>query len=191
MKLIIGLGNPGPRYRNTRHNLGFLCLDEWSRAHRKSFKSDALYEYLVLRNAVMIKPLTWMNLSGDAAKAASRKWEISESLVVYDDLELPLGAVRVRGGGGDGGHNGMKSLFDVLPADELKRLRLGIGKDPSRDAADYVLDEIPATDKQALEPVIKKAVEFIDIYINRDFTAVLNEFSKWKKSYSGPLGPES
>lgn len=150
-----------------------------------------MFDYLALRNAVMIKPLTWMNLSGNAAKAAARKWDISESMVVYDDLELPLGALRVRGGGGDGGHNGMKSLFEALPADELKRLRIGIGKDLTKDAADYVLEEIPADEHQALEPVMKKAVELIDIYINRDFNAVLNEFSKWKKSYSGPLGPES
>jgi len=184
MKLILGLGNPGPRYQNTRHNLGYLCLEEWSRAHKRSFQSDKLYDYISFKNAVLIKPTTWMNLSGEAARAATRRWDISESLVVYDDLELPIASLRVRGGGGDGGHNGMKSLFEVLPADDLKRLRLGIGKDQSMDAADYVLDELSAEELLAIKPAISKATELIDIYVNRDFTAVLNEYSKWMKSYS-------
>lgn len=191
MKLIIGLGNPGPQYQNTRHNLGFQCLDQWSRAHKKGFKTDKLYDYLATREAVLIKPNTWMNRSGDAARDALRRWDVSESLVVYDDLELPLGSIRVRGGGGDGGHNGMKSLFEVLPAEELKRLRIGIGKDQSLDAADYVLQELPAAESQALMPVLSKAAGFLDVYINRDFSAVLNEYSRWIKSYSGQSGPES
>jgi len=191
MKLIIGLGNPGPRYQNTRHNLGYLCLDQWCLAHKKGFKTDKLFDYLSHKDCVMIKPNTWMNCSGDAARAALSRWDISESLVVYDDLELPLASLRVRGGGGDGGHNGMKSLFEGLPADELKRLRLGIGKDPSLDAADYVLQELPAEDSLALKPLLVKAAELLDIYINRDFTAVLNEYSKWMRSYSGTSGPES
>ena len=184
MKLIIGLGNPGPRYQNTRHNLGYLCLDEWSRARKRAFQTDKLYDYIIFKDAVLIKPSTWMNRSGEAARAALHKWDIDESMVIYDDLELPLASLRVRGGGGDGGHNGMKSLFEVLPADDLKRLRLGIGKDQSVDAADYVLDELTAEELLAIKPVISKATELIDIYINRDFTAVLNEYSKWMKSYS-------
>ncbi|HPN40989.1 MAG TPA: aminoacyl-tRNA hydrolase [Candidatus Cloacimonadota bacterium] len=194
MKLILGLGNPGPRYEHTRHNLGYLCLDEWSRAGKRAFHSDKLFDYISLKNAVLIKPTTWMNRSGEAARAALRRWDISESMVVYDDLELPLANLRVRGGGGDGGHNGMKSLFEVLPAADLKRLRLGIGKDPSQNVVDYVLDELAAEELLALKPVISKAVELIDIYINRDFTAVLNEYSKWMKSYSAssaPAGAES
>jgi PTH1 family peptidyl-tRNA hydrolase len=191
MKLIIGLGNPGPRYQNTRHNLGYLCLDQWGLSHKKGFKVDKLFDYLSIKDCVLIKPTTWMNCSGDAVRAALSRWDISESLVVYDDLELPLASLRVRGGGGDGGHNGMKSLFEVLPADDLKRLRLGIGKDPSLDAADYVLQELPAEDSLAMKPVLSKAVELLDIYLTRDFTAVLNEYSKWMRSYSGPAGPES
>lgn len=191
MKLILGLGNPGSRYQNTRHNLGYLCLDEWCRAHKKAFQTDRLFDYLKFKDTVLIKPTTWMNRSGEAARAALLRWDASECLVVYDDIELPLASLRVRGGGGDGGHNGMKSLFDVLPADDLKRIRLGIGKNPLIDTADFVLEELTAEEMLAMKPVLAKASELIDIYINRDFTAVLNDYSKWMKSYSAPSGPVS
>lgn len=191
MKLILGLGNPGAHYQNTRHNLGFLCLDHWCRTHKKGFISDEHYDYLLFKNAILLKPGTWMNRSGDAVRIALRRWDISESLVVYDDLELPPGSLRIRNGGGDGGHNGIKSLFEILPAQELKRFRIGIGKDESMDAADYVLHDISAAENEVLQPLLNKAVELLNIYIHRDFTAVLNEYSKWMKSYSSPKGVES
>jgi len=191
VKLILGLGNPTERYQDTRHNLGFMCLDLWCRTHKKRFKSDDLYDYIILKDAVLLKPATWMNRSADAIRPALKRWNISESLVVYDDLELPAGSMRVRSGGGDGGHNGIKSLFEVLPSDTLKRIRLGIDKDARMDAAEYVLQKIPADQEELIQPMLEKAVQLLDIYINRDFTAVLNEYSKWKKSYSRPNELES
>ncbi|NLK49114.1 MAG: peptidyl-tRNA hydrolase, partial [Candidatus Cloacimonetes bacterium] len=154
-------------------------------------KSDDLYDYIILKDAVLLKPATWMNRSANAVRPALKRWNISESLVVYDDLELPAGSMRVRSGGGDGGHNGIKSLFEVLPSDTLKRIRLGIDKDTRMDAAEYVLQKIPADQEVLIQPMLEKAVQLLDIYINRDFTAVLNEYSKWKKSYSRPKELES
>lgn len=191
MKLILGLGNPGAKYQHTRHNLGFLCLDKWCQIQKKSFKADANYDYIALKDAVLLKPGTWMNRSSEAVRHALKRWDISDSLVVYDDLELPEGTLRVRSGGGDGGHNGIKSLFEVLPANDLKRLRLGIGKDLSMDAADYVLQSFNAEQLEAVAPALDKAVELINLYIHRDFTAVLNEYSKWMKSYSSQKELES
>lgn len=172
------------RYQNTRHNIGFICLDEWARSHKKAFKQDAMFAYTITPKAVLIKPLTWMNCSGQAAREALRRWDIDQSLVIYDDLELSAGSLRIRSTGSDGGHNGIKSLLEVISGNELKRFRLGIGKEENSNAKDYVLQAPTDEQMQAIQPAIHKAVEFLDIFINRDFTAVLNEYSKWKKSYS-------
>lgn len=105
-------------------------------------------------------------------------------MVIYDDLELSAGSLRIRSTGSDGGHNGIKSLLEVISGNELKRFRLGIGKEENSNAKDYVLQAPTDEQMQAIQTAIHKAVEFLDIFINRDFTAVLNEYSKWKKSYS-------
>ncbi|MDZ4182998.1 MAG: aminoacyl-tRNA hydrolase, partial [Candidatus Cloacimonadaceae bacterium] len=153
MKLIIGLGNIGEDYSHTRHNVGFLCLDEWARARKKSFSADRDFDFIKLDQAVLLKPKTYINLSGMALKIALERWKASEVLVVYDDLELPLADLRIRSGGGDGGHNGMKSLSEVLPYDELKRIRVGIGRDTELDPADYVLRDFTVDELTAIKPM--------------------------------------
>ncbi len=185
MKLIIGLGNPTIEYRNTRHNIGFICLERWAAKHGNSFSHDKLFDYLCLKDTVLLKPNTFMNCSGEALKVALSKWKITETLVIHDDLELEPTVLRIRQGGGDGGHNGMKSLFTVLPPSDLKRIRIGIGRNPDISVTDYVLSEIPEAEWVLFNPVLELAGKFVDTYIKYDFDSMLNDYSTWKKSYSG------
>lgn len=185
MKLIIGLGNPTPEYQNTRHNLGFICLERWAAKHGINWSHEHVFDYLCDKGTVLIKPNTWMNRSGEALKLALERWKITDTMVIYDDLELDTAVLRIRKGGGDGGHNGMKSLFTAIPPKELKRIRIGIGRGDETEAYDHVLSEIPAEEWELYNPVLLLASKFIDTYIRYDFDQVLNEFSIWKKSYSG------
>ena len=185
MKLIIGLGNPTREYQNTRHNLGFICLDLWADRHGKGWTQTPEYDYLCVSDTALLKPNTYMNRSGDALKLAMARWKVSDILVIYDDLELDTAALRIRRGGGDGGHNGMKSLFTAIPPSELKRIRLGIGRISDVEAYDHVLSEIPEADWELFKPSILLVTKFMDTYIKYDFDQVLNDYSIWKKSYSG------
>lgn len=185
MKLIIGLGNPGKEYDNNRHNLGFICLDQWAQSREKKFAKGANFDYIVMENVILIKPKTYMNNSGEAVKQVLEKWKVNEFLVVYDDIELPIAKIRIRQGGGDGGHNGIKSLLKVIPPEELKRIRIGVGRNKAIAPRDYVLSDILPEEKVLLNSVLALAGKFIDIYIKYDFNTVLNEYSIWKKSCSG------
>ncbi len=188
MKLILGLGNPTNEYRQTRHNIGFICLDRWAEKHGKSFSHEKLFDYLVMKDTVLLKPNTYMNRSGDALKEALSRWKITETMVIYDDLELDTAVLRIRNGGGDGGHNGMKSLFTVTPPGELKRIRIGIGRNSELAVSDYVLSDISDTEWELLNPVLNQVCKFVDSFIKYDFSEVLNDYSTWKKSYSGAKG---
>jgi len=185
MRLILALGNHPPRYHNTRHNIGFICLDRWAAANKLGFSSDDLYDYTIYRHVVAIKPKTFMNLSGKALRAAMLRWKISESLIVHDDIELEARDLRVRSGGGDGGHNGLKSLFEVLPPSDLRRIRIGIGRSPQLPAEKYVLQEFDSGELDQYAECLLRVSGLLDTYVRRDFNAVLNEYSQYKKSYSG------
>lgn len=185
MKLVIGLGNPTSKYRLSRHNLGFMCLDAWAEARRKSFIMDELYQYMILKDAIAIKPMTYMNLSGKALKHALSRWSITDTMVVHDDLELEPTQLRIRNGGGDGGHNGLKSLFEVLAPSEIKRLRIGIGRSQIQAPDEYVLDDFTTDELNSYTRSMKLVIEFLNVYEKYDFKQMLNEYSKWKKSYSG------
>jgi len=182
--MVVGLGNPGSEYAETRHNLGYMVLDNWAAAKGLGFSRSADYDYIVTGKAVLIKPTTFMNLSGRAVRDALTRWDIEDVMVVYDDLELPPASLRIRTGGGDGGHNGLKSIADYYPLEELKRIRIGIGRDTARSAADFVLEQLSESEFTALKPVLAQMSRYLDLYIKYDFSQVLNEYSKWKKSYS-------
>lgn len=188
MKLVIGLGNPTKEYARTRHNLGFICLDAWAEKHDKSWTNEPEFAFIQVRGAILLKPNTWMNRSGLALAAALKRWKISDILVISDDLELPIATLRIRSGGGDGGHNGLKSLFTVKLPDELKRIRIGIGRGIDSAAHDHVLSELTEAEMEALMPVFELVPKFTDTYIRHDFNQVLNEYSTWKKSYSVAKG---
>ncbi len=184
MKLILALGNYPPRYLKTRHNIGFIAMDRWAECHNLNFSRSEFFDYCVFRQAVAIKPRTYMNLSGNALKAAMLKWKIEETMVLHDDIELPRAQLRVRSGGGDGGHNGLKSLFEVLPPADIKRIRIGIGRHPVFPAEKYVLDEFEPDEFTEYDDTLDLVCRFVDAFVRSDFKTVLNEYSTWKKSYS-------
>lgn len=186
MKLILGLGNIGEKYQLSRHNAGFMCLDAWAAKRGLKFRHENLFDFLLHKGSCLIKPNTWMNRSGLALDEALRRWKPSQILAIYDDLELPLGVIRIRAGAGDGGHNGIRSLLGVLPADQIKRIRIGIDRDNS-DPRDYVLENFSSEELQKLQPVLEQTCEFMDVYINSDFSSLLNAYSVWKKSCSGDI----
>lgn len=185
MRLILGLGNPGKEYANTRHNLGFLVLDQLAEDLGCRFGKDSLFDFCKFRDTVLIKPSTYMNLSGRALKEAMMRWKAEEVLTVYDDLELPPAELRIRTGGGDGGHNGVKSLIECIPPADLKRIRIGIGRNQDDSSRDYVLSDIEVGEQELFSQSIQLACKLLKTYIKADFRTMLDEYSKHKKSYSG------
>lgn len=185
MNLVLALGNPGTKYENTRHNLGFIAVQRWADAHRLSFSHTELYDYLVFKEMAVIKPNTYMNLSGKALAHALTNWKIAETLIIHDDIELKATELRIRLGGGDGGHNGLKSLFEVLPPDELRRIRIGIGRSDIIPADKYVLQDFLPDELDSYSDSLKLVSSFLDTFSKNDFNKVLNDYSRWKKSYSG------
>ena len=183
MKLIVGLGNPGAKYRGTRHNIGFAVLDELAARWQVSFESapvDALIAKVRGADEVLLaKPLTFMNASGEAVGALLRyyKIEIADLLVVVDDVQLPLGKIRARVRGSAGGHNGLKSIVAHI-GDEFSRLRIGVGRgDPRRDLADHVLTRFDADEAAEVERVTARAADAAAMFVTSGIGAVMNGFN--------------
>ncbi len=181
-KAVIGLGNPGLQYHWTRHNLGFLAVDHFisnfaSKGQKLSAKFSQLYGF---KEYLIAKPQTFMNRSGLAAAEICAGFGISpESLcVIYDDYALPFGTIRARKQGGAGGHNGMKSLIEILGTDQFSRLRLGIGDESQRDElVGYVLDSFSKEQERALDGFLDRAAEAIDCFLNHGIEATMNRFN--------------
>ena len=183
MKLIVGLGNPGAKYRGTRHNIGFAVLDELAARRQVSFESapvDALIAKVRGADEVLLaKPLTFMNASGEAVGALLRyfKIEIGDLLVVVDEVQLPLGKLRARVRGSAGGHNGLKSIVAHV-GDAFSRLRIGVGRgDPRRDLADHVLTRFDADEAAEVERVTARAADAAEMFITSGIEAVMNGFN--------------
>jgi PTH1 family peptidyl-tRNA hydrolase len=163
--LIVGLGNPGPRFADNRHNIGFRAVDELAEAHRLSFSrtehnAQTAHGTIDDKRVVLAKPQTYMNESGDAVGPLSRFYKIppEDVLVIYDDLDIPLGTVRYRQEGSSGGHRGVESVIQALGTRQFPRLRLGIGRPPGRmDAAAYVLQDFSDEEEPLLWDVLKIA----------------------------------
>ncbi len=173
MKLIFGLGNPGREYERTRHNVGFQVLDILARRHGATFSSHK-FRALAARirvdgeDALLVKPLTYMNLSGEAVGPIVRFYKVplEEILVVYDDLDLPFGVLRMRPKGGSGGHKGMKSIIQHLGTSDFPRLRVGIGRPPGRmDPADYVLSPFSPAEEEEMAVVRELAADVVELWI--------------------------
>ncbi len=180
--LIVGLGNPGREYAQTRHNAGFLLADalaarlgvRFRRLQFKALTTDARYGEAKI---ILAKPQTYMNLSGQAVAPLLRFYKIPPErlLVAYDDLDLPLGTVRLRPKGGHGGHKGMRSIIERLGTQEFPRLRLGIGRPPGRmDAAAYVLQPFSPAEKDLMSLAIARGVEGIFRWWEEDLSAAMN-----------------
>ena len=166
--LIVGLGNPGPEYENTRHNIGFIVLDALAELFNTSFKEERHAKIAVVkfkgRSFHLVKPTTFMNLSGKAVNywLQQHKVELKNLLVITDDIALPFGVLRLRGKGSDGGHNGLKDIQAVLGLSNYARLKFGIGNDYSKGRqADYVLSEWTLEEKEALKARMKQAIKMV------------------------------
>lgn len=185
MKVVVGLGNPGREYALTRHNLGFMVVDKFAAAHRLSFsrrkfKSKIATGTVEGEEVVLVKPRTFMNLSGDAVGPLVRfyKRSLSELLVVYDDIDLPFGSIRLRPSGGSGGHKGMKSIIASLGAEEFPRLRVGIrGEVSANDLSDYVLGRFTPEEKAQLEGIIQRACDAVEAVVTGPFEKAMNRFN--------------
>ena len=192
-KLVIGLGNPGPEYEGTRHNVGFRVVDRMAAAERSIFQTARKLEGYTgprsftfarsrLFEALYVKPGTYMNLSGEVVAALSRALGVEPGsiLVVYDDLDLPLGKLRIRPHGGAGTHNGMRSIVQSLASDRFPRLRVGIG--PARtDAARHVLERFTEREQVEIEISVAEAAEAITAWLaSGDLDGVMTRFhSRW------------
>jgi PTH1 family peptidyl-tRNA hydrolase len=187
MKLIVGLGNPGREYRNTRHNVGFLVADEIARRHQRTFAMapSQLPETLVAKKfghepMLLAKPLTFMNRSGEAVAALARYYDIagSDLLIVVDDVDLPFGRLRARARGSAGTHNGLRSVVDRLGSTDFPRLRLGVGRgDARRDLADHVLSKFEADETAALESFIARAADAAEMFAADGISKVMNVYN--------------
>jgi PTH1 family peptidyl-tRNA hydrolase len=185
--MIVGLGNVGREYEATRHNVGFMVVDLLASKAKKPFKAGAGEYFLSeFRHAgedvFLLKPTTFMNNSGVAVKDAVEKFGIDlvDLLVVYDDFNIPLGQLRLRKGGSDGGHNGVYSIIYHLNDDDFPRMRCGIGTEavvPGRDMADFVLSKFQADESPEVEEMVKDAADAVFVFINSGIQAAMNKFN--------------
>jgi peptidyl-tRNA hydrolase, PTH1 family len=193
LKLLIGLGNPGKEYRETRHNIGFMVLDAIARRHDLTFAlapsqvPDAFVAKKFSAPPVMLaKPLTYMNRSGEAVGALARYYDIAPAdlLVVYDDIDLPFTRLRARARGSAGTHNGMRSIVEHIGTTEFPRLRLGVGRgDARRKLADHVLAKFEPDEQSDLEAFITRAADAAELFAAADILSVMNQYN------AGPADP--
>jgi len=187
--LIVGLGNPGLAYRYNRHNVGFMVADALADKleiplKRVKFKAQIGNGKLGDIPVIIAKPLTFMNNSGEAVAPLVRYFKVplERLLVIHDDMDLPLGTLRMRPSGGSAGHNGMLSIFDKLGTNAIPRLRVGIGRPPGRmDPADYVLQDFPRSEEELLSMVIAQACEAALAFITTGLEKAMN-------TYNGEVG---
>ncbi len=172
-QLIIGLGNPEAKYDKTRHNIGFEALDALAQAWQLSFTENRRFQGLFTegmargnKKVYLLKPLTYMNRSGQSVRAVSNWYKLTPTsiLVIYDDMDLPVGRIRMRLGGSAGGHNGMKSIISHLGSQDFPRLRIGIGKShPSKETISHVLGKFAPDEKEVMENVLPLVVGALEI----------------------------
>jgi PTH1 family peptidyl-tRNA hydrolase len=194
LKLIAGLGNPGPRYKGTRHNLGFDVLDELARRHQLSFDSSPTAA-LAARwrdapggdQALLVKPLTFVNLSGQAVGELVRYYRVDLTgiLVIVDDVALELGRLRARAGGSAGGHNGLKSVAEHLGTEAYARLRIGVGAPAAagesgarRDLADHVLARFAPDERPIVNETIVRAADAVETFLASGIGVVMNRYNR-------------
>ncbi|HEY7445977.1 MAG TPA: aminoacyl-tRNA hydrolase [Vicinamibacterales bacterium] len=186
MKLIAGLGNPGAKYRDTRHNVGFEVVDVLARRHGAEFES-APGEAVLARirsladGVLLVKPLTSMNLSGHALAELIRYYRVAlpDVLVIVDEVQLPLGRLRARARGSPGGHNGLKSVAGQLGSDEYARLRIGVGRgDDRRDLADHVLARFEPDERETIRTAIQRAADAAEVFATDGIEKVMNTFNR-------------
>lgn len=183
MKLIVGLGNPGKKYEGSRHNMGFMAIDLLSDVtkidvDREAFQGILGRGKLFEQDVMLFKPTTFMNLSGHAVREVTNyfKIDIDDIVVIYDDMALEPGVIRLRLSGSSGGQKGMQNIIDQLGTDKIKRIRVGIGE-PEDDAVDYVLGKPLKDEKPLIDEALNKAKDAIITYLKRDFAVAMNNYN--------------
>jgi PTH1 family peptidyl-tRNA hydrolase len=191
MKLIVGLGNPGKTYAHNRHNVGFRCLNHFARLHSIRFDHRQCRAKVGIserrgEKLLLAKPGTFVNLSGESVACLVRKHDIplSDLLIIYDDLDLPLGKIRLRQNGSSGGHKGMNSIISALGSEEFPRIRVGIGRPQgerqsiNEDAiVNYVLSDFSPQEEAVIKPVLVKVAEAIDCFLSQGIEAAMSKFN--------------
>jgi PTH1 family peptidyl-tRNA hydrolase len=190
--VIVGLGNPGPGYSRTRHNVGFRCVDQFAAVKGMRFSKTACNARLAELNrgdmrVVLAKPRTFMNLSGQSVMGLVHSYRIAVDnlVVVYDDVDLPLGRIRVRSSGGSGGHNGVKSIVASLGSDRFARVRIGIGRPDDQNCSswsddslvDYVLGRFAPQEESVIQESVVKVSDVLDCIITDGIDAAMNRFN--------------
>jgi peptidyl-tRNA hydrolase, PTH1 family len=186
IRLIAGLGNPGPQYTDTRHNIGFMVVDHLAAQFGSTWEKSTKWHALTSKHGdtLLAKPMSFVNRSGYPLVAISQFYKIaaSEILVVLDDLALPLGRIRIRPGGGTGGHNGLESIIMQFGTEEIPRLRIGIGAAPAEGSVDYVLGRFFEEEQPLVKSAIERGVEAIKCAVDNGVVSAMNTFNKIQES---------
>lgn len=185
MKLIVGLGNPGRKYKETRHNIGFMVVDELLRRHdlkldQDKFKGKYTLENIQGTRLILLEPQTFMNLSGESIRPLVEYYNIDleDVLVIYDDLDLPTGRIRLRKKGGHGGHNGVKSTIEQLGTRDFNRLRIGIGRPTGpKSVVDHVLGKFSKEEVEDAQVSILNAADACEVWLEKPFVEVMNQYN--------------
>jgi len=191
MKLIVGLGNPGKNYAHNRHNIGFRCLNYFARLHsirfeRRQCQSRVGFGEVGGEKLLLAKPRTFVNVSGKAVGCLASKYgvHLNDLLVIYDDLDLPLGKIRLRQSGGSGGHKGMKSIIFALGSEDFSRIRVGIGRPEVEELSNnedvvvnYVLSNFTPQEEELINPVIARVAEAVDCFLTQGIEAAMSKFN--------------
>ncbi|MEN2766721.1 aminoacyl-tRNA hydrolase [Ornithinibacillus xuwenensis] len=185
MKCIVGLGNPGKKYQTTRHNIGFMVIEELLNRHhwqlnKDKFKGKYALENLNGEKIVLLEPQTFMNLSGESLRPIMDYYniELEDVLIIYDDLDLPPGKIRLRQKGGHGGHNGIRSIIDHVGTKDFKRIRIGVGRPTSPlSVVDYVLGSFYKEEQELVRQSIEKAADACERWMEKPFEEVMNEYN--------------
>ena len=184
MKLIVGLGNPGKKYENTRHNMGFMAIDLLSDQANLDVNKEVFHGLMgrgkiYEQDVILFKPTTFMNLSGTAVQEVVHyfKIELEDIVVIYDDMALEPGTIRLRKEGSSGGHKGMQNIIDCLSTEQIKRIRIGIGEPGENDNIDYVLSKPLKDEMPVIEEAIANAVRAVKEMLKSDFDRAMNKYN--------------
>jgi PTH1 family peptidyl-tRNA hydrolase len=199
MKLVVGLGNPGPKYDGTRHNVGFAAVDLLAKRHGAAWEAaprgiEALVGRWRAQDTVLAKPLTFMNLSGTAIVGLLQfyKIELADLLVIVDEVQLDTGRLKVNPDGSAGGHNGLKSVIGSLGTQQFARLRIGVGRgDNRRDLADHVLARFEADERTVIEEATERAADAAETFVTDGLPVAMNRYNRKQESGGGPVVEEA
>ncbi|HPF19793.1 MAG TPA: aminoacyl-tRNA hydrolase [Syntrophomonas sp.] len=184
MKIIVGLGNPGKEYKDTRHNIGFMVLEEMASRHsleKQESRFDAIIGHVKIdgEKVLLVKPLTYMNLSGRSVQPIMHwyKLALEDLMVVYDDMDLPVGSLRIRANGGTGGHKGMNSICERLANKEFARTRVGIGRPDRGEAYHWVLGKFSQDEKEIMQNAVRHATDALETWVRQGIAAAMNAYN--------------